>query len=126
MEQLLQVNLKKLPKRIRGSIRRSPTQIIRSVAKDEEDEDVVGGNEDVEEEEEDGEEEEDDVEEEEEYDEEEDEDEEVDDDELERRIQQKLVPTWDPQDMWDALYREEQEYEAMVARRNLIKIEKIN
>ena len=108
MEQLLQVNLKKLPKRIRGSIRRSPTQIIRS--------------EDVEEEEEDGEEEE----EEEECDKEEDEDEEVDDDELERRIQQKLVPTWDPQDMWDALYREEQEYEAMVARRNLIKIEKIN
>ena len=48
LEQLLQVNLKKLPKRIRGSIRRSPTQIIRS--------------EDVEEEEEDGEEEEEDVE----------------------------------------------------------------
>ena len=112
LEQLLQVNLKKLPKRIRGSIRRSPTQIIRS--------------EDVEEEEEDGEEEEEDVEEEEECDKEEDEDEEVDDDELERRIQQKLVPTWDPQDMWDALYREEQEYEAMVARRNLIKIEKLN
>ena len=48
----------------------------------------------------------------------------MEEEELERRIQKKMLPTWDPQDMWDALYREEQEYEDMLERRNLIKIEK--
>ena len=52
------------------------------------------------------------------------EEEEEEEDELEMRIQKKMVPTWDPQDMWDALYREEQEIEEMLARPNLIKFEK--
>ena len=35
-----------------------------------------------------------------------------------------LTLTWDPQYMWDALYKEEQEIEEMLSRQNLIKIDK--
>ena len=82
MEKLNQLKLKKLPKRIRGTIRRSAKEILASDPKQNDPEEEEE-NEDAEE-------------------------------DLDMRIQRKILTPADTWDMWDALYKEEQEIEEIL------------